>query len=150
MAGSPPLPASGEGHGRAPSKWDGLAKTGKGYKEYNIRLKQFSYSPEVIRVERGDRVRLNLESVDVQHGFYIDGYDLHIVVPEGEPQSIEFLADKAGAFRIRCSSTCGPFHPFMVGKLVVEPNYRFWGALAAVILVPLGTLAYLAYKGEEL
>lgn len=140
----------GHDHGQPAFKRYGLVRAETGYKEYNVRVEQFSYTPEVIRVERGDLVRLNLDSVDVEHGFYIDSYDVDVVVPEEGTKTIEFVAEQAGAFRIRCSSTCGPFHPFMVGKLVVGPNYRFWWAVAAMVLAPVGTLAYLTRKaGEE-
>ncbi len=136
-------------HGKPAFDRYGLVRAEKGYKEYNVRVEQFSYTPEVIRVDRGDLVRLNLDSVDVEHGFYIDGYGVDVTVPEEGAKTIEFVAKKAGAFRVRCSSTCGPFHPFMVGKLVVGPNYRFWWALAAMILAPVGTLAYLTRKARE-
>lgn len=137
----------GHEHGEAAFERYGLVRTEERYKEYNVRLQQYSYTPEVIRAERGDLVKLNLDSIDVQHGFYIDGYGVAAIVPEEGTKTVEFVAKKAGAFRIRCSSTCGAFHPFMIGKLVVEPNYRFWWALTAVIVAPLATLAYLAHNG---
>lgn len=134
------------GHGRGPAGLKaGLVKAEKGYKEFNVVLQLHRFAPEVIEVDRGDRVKLNLQSTDVDHGFYLDGHDVDVKVPGLLAiKSVEFVADRAGAFRFRCSTTCGPFHPFMIGKLVVRPNYRFWAALGAVVLAPVATLAYLA------
>lgn len=126
----------------------GLVGAGERFKEFNVVLQLHKFTPEVIEVKRGDRVRLNLQSLDVDHGFYLDGYGIEVTVPGLLGiKTVEFVADKPGAFRFRCSTTCGPFHPFMIGKLVVGPNYRFWLALAAVALAPVGTLAYLGFNG---
>ena len=138
------------GHGHGPAGFTaGLVKAEKGYKEFNVILQLHRYMPQVIEVDRGDRVKLNLQSTDVDHGFHLDGYDVDVKVPGLLAiKTVEFVADKPGAYRFRCSSTCGPFHPFMVGKFVVHPNYRFWAALGAVGLAPAATLVYLAARGE--
>ncbi len=137
------------GHGKNNFTEYGLVKFEPGYKEFNIKLDRFKYSPEVIRVNKGDRVKLNLDSVDVEHGFYLDGYGINVIIPEKGFKSIEFVADKSGAFRFRCSSTCGPFHPFMIGKLSVGPNYFFWGSLAGVMVFPVGVLTVLTLRRKK-
>lgn len=140
-----------EGHDHAKPSFEkyGLVRAEKGYKEFNLRLQRFKYFPGTIRVNRGDRVKINLDSVDVEHGFYLDGYGINETVPEKGFKTVEFTATKSGAYRFRCSSTCGPFHPFMIGKLVVEPNRRFWSSLLATIAVPVGTLVYLAGRRSQ-
>lgn len=132
-------------HGQLPPGLKaGLVRAGERFKEYNVLLQLHKFTPEVIEVEKGDRVRLNLQALDVDHGFYLDGYNIDVTVPGLLAiKSVEFVADRAGAYRFRCSTTCGPFHPFMIGKLVVRPNYRFWAALGSVALAPVATLAYL-------
>ena len=115
-------------------------------KEFTIWASQFDYTPAVITVQQGDYVRVNLKSADVAHGWYIDGYDIDIKVSGGETASVEFVADKAGTFKIRCSITCGPFHPFVAGKFVVRqsPNILPWltiAGVAAVAAVSIGILA---------
>jgi len=114
--------------------------------EFNVKLKRYEFDPEVIRVKKGDTVRLSIESIDIEHGFYIDGYDIDVRVPHAELRVVEFKADKTGAFRIRCSAMCGPLHPFMVGKFVVEPNNRFLGSIGLSFLLPFALLAYLYNK----
>ncbi len=103
-------------------------------KEFTIWARQFDFTPAVITVQQGDYVRVNLKTADVAHGFYIDGYDVNVKVTWGETKSVEFVADKAGTFKIRCSVSCGPFHPFMAGKFVVEqsPNIVPWLIIAGV------------------
>lgn len=142
--------AARAGHGHGPAGIQaGLVKAEKGYKEFNVILQLHHYTPQVIDVDLGDRVKLNLQSTDVDHGFHLDGYGVDVKVPGLLAiKTVEFVADKAGAFRFRCSSTCGPFHPFMIGKFVVHPNYRFWAALGAVVLAPVATLAYVGARRE--
>ncbi|GBE56925.1 MAG TPA: hypothetical protein ENH13_06135 [Euryarchaeota archaeon] len=121
-----------------------LAKAGDAdVKEFHIKLSRYSYSPSTIRVKQGDRVRLILEGMDLEHGFYIDGYDLNVTVRHAEQKTLEFVADKQGAFKIRCSVVCGPMHPFMTGKLVVEPNTPFWTAIALSMLTPFAALIFM-------
>src|SRR5512139_2432188 len=91
-----------------------------------INASSFEYDPGVIRVNPGDRVTLELSSTDVTHGIAIDGYNLQVTAEPGQSQSLSFIADKAGTFRLRCSVTCGALHPFMIGKLHVGPNALLW------------------------
>lgn len=104
---------------------------------------RFSYSPHVIEVNRGDRVTIRLLSGDVHHGFYVDGYEFETSARPGSDGSVTFVANRSGRFSFRCSLTCGPFHPYMVGYLRVRPDFRtlsaFWlfGSLLAVALVSL-------------
>ena len=89
----------------------------------------FAYAPSVITVNPGDHVTLELTAGDVVHGLYLDGYDLNLVAEPGQTQTLTFIADKPGTFRFRCSVTCGPLHPFMIGKLIVGVNWLFYRAL---------------------
>lgn len=104
---------------------------------FEIKAKRFEYNPNIIKVNKGDRVRIRLISEDVTHGFYLDGYGLETKTHPGQDGSLVFIAEKAGRFAFRCSVTCGEFHPYMVGYLVVEPNLRFYafGLLTFVIAI---------------
>ena len=107
-----------------------------------IRLEasSYQYTPAILKANPGDRVTLELASTDVVHGIYIDGYDLELRADPGQTQKITFVADKEGSFRLRCSVTCGPLHPFMIGKLQVGQNWLLW---RAVVLAFLGIFALL-------
>ncbi len=125
---------------------DSEPASGQVTKEFTIWARQFDFTPAVITVQQGDYIRVNLKTADVAHGFYIDGYDVNIKVSGGKTESIEFVADKAGTFKIRCSVTCGPFHPFVAGTFVVQqsPNIIPWliiAGVAAVSAVSVGILA---------
>lgn len=105
-----------------------------------IEASSFSYAPATVKVNPGDRVAIELVATDVVHGLYIDGYDLSLTADPGQTARLSFVADKPGSFRFRCSVTCGPLHPFMVGKLMVGWNRLLWRAAALTVLVAVGGL----------
>ncbi len=110
---------------------------------------QYEYAPGRVQVNQGDRVIITLTASDVVHGFYLDGYGLEQRVEPGVSQTITFTADKAGKFRYRCSVTCGPLHPFMIGELVVESNKPYWRAIGFVLVAVSGMLIYLWNTGQN-
>ncbi len=113
-----------------------------------LHAKKYSYTPEVISVNKGDRVLLTLISDDVPHGFFLDGYDVEFSVYPGEPKLVVFKADKAGKFTFRCSRTCGEFHPYMVGTFKVLPNRRYYMAVVFAALFGIGSLGFsFKYRG---
>jgi plastocyanin len=111
--------------------------------EITMNLDQFAFDPPVLRVNRGDRVLLTLRATDVVHGFYLDGYGIEARVEPGTSQQVEFIAGQGGKFRYRCSVSCGPLHPFMIGELVVGPNLVYVRAIGLTLVALVGTLYYL-------
>ena len=103
-------------------------------RDLRIAASQYEFSPGVISVNEGDKVTIELASTDVVHGLYLDGYDLEITADPGQSASLSFIADKSGTFRFRCSVTCGPLHPFMIGKLQVGNNTLLWRGMALAVL----------------
>lgn len=106
---------------------------------FQIDARQFAYSPSELRVNPGDAVTIQLASTDVVHGLYVDDYDVSVEADPGQSETLTFVADKPGSFRIRCNVTCGAMHPFMIGKLNVGTNnwlFRSVGlAMLAVVSV---------------
>ncbi|MBI1969420.1 cytochrome c oxidase subunit II [Candidatus Woesearchaeota archaeon] len=88
--------------------------------EISVIAKRFSFSPDPIRVKKGDRVILKITSMDVEHGFAIPAFGINKPLPPGQEVVIEFTADKTGTFDVFCSVYCGTGHKGMKGKLVVE------------------------------
>jgi nitrosocyanin len=77
--------------------------------------------PSPLIAKKGQRVRINLinkvPTDPNQHGFAIAAFGVSAVVTRGEPQTVEFVAERAGLFPITCQ-----LHPAHVGGqlLVVE------------------------------
>ncbi|MDX1616765.1 MAG: cupredoxin domain-containing protein [Candidatus Promineifilaceae bacterium] len=103
------------------------------HRTVRIEASQFQFDPGVIRVQRGNRVTIELVATDVVHGLYLDGYELEITAEPGQTVHLTFMADRAGTFRFRCSVSCGAMHPFMIGKLQVSANPLFWSALGLAL-----------------
>ncbi len=122
-----------------------------GDSEHIIRItaRSFAFEPEIVHVNRGDRVVIELESIDATHGIYLDGYDLSIKAEPGHPARLAFTADKSGSFRFRCSVACGNLHPFMIGQLKVGPNLRFGRALAALAGVTVGAVWFFGRQNAQ-
>ena len=122
---------------------------------FNIKARQYAYDPGRIIVNQGDEVHIRLVSMDVVHGFFLEGHDIDALIEPGVPvegewpkfkmrrpsegkeysvvEEIVFKADRRGKFRYRCSHTCGTMHPFMQGELIVEPNYPYQAGIGATI-----------------
>jgi len=112
-----------------------------------IDASQFEYSPSTITVNQGDVVQIQLVSDDVTHGFYLDSYGVSTVAPPGHPNMVQFVADRVGTFRFRCSHTCGPLHPFMIGQLTITPASRanpgpFAASGILAIVIAIGTMVW--------
>ena len=88
-------------------------------KEFKITAKQFQFNPATIEVNKGDKVRLIVTSVDVPHGISIPEYGINKRLDPGKPVTIEFTADKQGTFTAFCSVFCGSGHSNMKGKIIV-------------------------------
>jgi len=108
--------------------------------EVNIAARQWAFEPGEIEVRQGDLVRLNLMSLDVVHGFYLDGYGINVALVAGQPVTVEFVADKPGRWMFRCSEVCGNFHPYMIGWLRVSPNWYARSSLIGVALLAAGSI----------
>lgn len=104
----------------------------------DIHASQYAFSPSTVRIQPGDEVTLQLTSTDVVHGLYLDGYDLEVTSDPGQTSSVTFTADRQGSFRFRCSVSCGPLHPFMIGQLKVGSNLLLWRGSGLAFLSVLG------------
>ena len=118
-------------------------------RDVHIRAQQYTYTPHRIVVDQGDEIHLRLASKDVVHGFYLEGHDIEAVIYPGRlkfnlrhpsideryspTEEITFIAARPGKFRYRCSVTCGTLHPFMLGEMIVRPNYAFLSGSGATV-----------------
>ena len=79
--------------------------------------------PSTLVVHKGDKVKIklinNVKSDPNQHGYSISAFNVAAVVTRGEPQTVEFTADKAGIFPITCQ-----LHPAHVGGQLIVQGVR--------------------------
>jgi heme/copper-type cytochrome/quinol oxidase subunit 2 len=85
-----------------------------------VQCRKSQYTPDVIRVKKGEAVTLLISSVDVTHGFAIDEFGIAEEVVPGRPAKVAFTPDKTGEFFYYCVVRCGKKHKQMRGKLIVE------------------------------
>lgn len=118
-------------------------------REFVVEIRQFDYNPRIINVFLGDTVTIRLRAIDISQGMWILGYDinLQLILIEGGPKeaTATFVADKPGVYRFYCSVPGGgPFNPFEIGYLVVNPNIPFIASSALAIAA--GAAAILLYE----
>lgn len=91
-------------------------------REFDVVAEKFAFTPERIEVTLGDRVRVTVRSADTTHGWAIEAFDVDALARKGgRPETVEFVAERAGTFEITCSEYCGRGHKRMKGVLVVKP-----------------------------
>jgi cytochrome c oxidase subunit 2 len=95
-----------------------------GIRVIQLQAKQYEFSPDPIVVFVGEKVRIEVVSMDVEHGLDIPGYNISRKLQPGKSESITFAANKEGVFPTQCSVYCGWGHMFMKGRLVVIPEHR--------------------------
>jgi cytochrome c oxidase subunit 2 len=88
--------------------------------EIEVTAKKYEFSPNPIKVKKGEPVKLTITATDHDHGFSIDAFKIKQKLKKGEPSIVEFTPDKAGTFPFKCSVVCGIGHHGMKGTIVVE------------------------------
>jgi heme/copper-type cytochrome/quinol oxidase subunit 2 len=88
-------------------------------KKVKMYARSWKWTPDEIRVKKGTRVIIDFMSEDASHGFELKAYKIKVNLPEDKRGRVEFVADKVGTFRWRCSRPCGNGCAKMLGKLVV-------------------------------
>src|SRR5690606_29015305 len=73
-------------------------------------------------------VRLNLNSLDVNHAFFIPAFRVKKDVIPNRNNYVWFNALETGTYEIFCAEYCGLDHSAMLAKAVVIPeqNFNFW------------------------
>ena len=80
----------------------------------SLHAARFQYTPNVITVKKGERVKITLTNTDTTHGIVIPDLSVSGI------DSVEFTPDRAGTFEFRCPTFCGSGHGGMKGTLIVE------------------------------
>ena len=88
--------------------------------EIRVTARKYEFSPNEIKVKRGDHIRLVITALDRDHGFKLQAFHIDQKLSKGEPVTVEFTADQTGTFPFECSHFCGLGHQKMKGHLTVE------------------------------
>ncbi len=91
--------------------------------EYSVYIvaKRFFYEPAKVEVPVGAEVTFYVSSIDVQHGFKIQGTNVNFMVIPGEVSKLTTTFDKAGTYDYICTEYCGLGHAVMFGSVTVTP-----------------------------
>jgi cytochrome c oxidase subunit 2 len=117
-APSPPAPAA------QPAEKPPAAKPPSGSVENGVRIikmtaKKFEFTPNLLVVYQGEKVRLLITAEDGTHGFAMPDFNIEEKLEKGKATPINFTADKPGGHEFHCSIFCGAGHMSMKGELVV-------------------------------
>lgn len=80
--------------------------------------------PELV-VPQGKPVKLNLESADVIHSFFVPAFRLKEDCMPGRQNHAWFQADRTGDYTIFCAEYCGDQHSAMLANVKVIPREEF-------------------------
>jgi polyferredoxin len=140
----------------------------------SIEAFRYGFSPSRISLNRGDHLRLTFSTRDTGQSFFLQDYDLHVVItpgsrlvevyrlsrPEDPPARVEMVELTAGLTgwrgllvsksQFRNHTYNGPMHGTERGDLVVAPNYLLGAALGLLCAIPLaGLLPFRRVRSAE-
>ena len=94
----------------------------KGEKEYEVHLlsKMWVFEPARIEIPAGSKVTIYTTSIDVLHGFHIEGKAVNLMSIPGAVNKMEVVFNKPGTYKIICNEYCGVGHPAMYGEIIVK------------------------------
>lgn len=123
----------------AAAKPEGATGTVEPAQVFEITARKYEFTPNEIHVKKGSRVQLKIRALDRTHGFRLalypegaaesgplglrfdrEGSQDNWKVEKGQERLVEFVAERPGTYRFKCSVFCGLGHRGMKGALVVE------------------------------
>ena len=89
-------------------------------KEFAVNGANYSFSVKEMKVKKGDTVKVTFTNNESMHDWVIDEFSARTkVLPAGQSETIEFVADRVGTFEYYCN--IGQHRQNgMAGKLIVE------------------------------
>jgi heme/copper-type cytochrome/quinol oxidase subunit 2 len=61
--------------------------------EFELTAAKYNFAPNVIKVKKGDHVKLVITAQDREHGFKLAAFHVDRRLPKGEAVNLEFTAD---------------------------------------------------------
>jgi cytochrome c oxidase subunit 2 len=85
----------------------------------HITAKNFEFSPDSVKLKKGEPVVFEISSADRKHGFSLRAFGVRTDVLPGKVSRVQFTPDKTGTFTFSCDVFCGDGHEEMTGTVVV-------------------------------
>ncbi len=108
LAQTPPFDQPGV-HQRAPGQY-----------EVVVIARAWQFQPSEIHVPAGADITFTVSSVDVLHGFNVEGTRLNMMLIPGQISQNTYRFREPGEHLIICHEYCGLGHHTMSGKVIVE------------------------------
>lgn len=102
----------------------GVRQTGPGRYEAVVVSQTWAFVPPEIRVPVDAEVTFTATSVDVIHGFNIEGTRLNMMLIPGQISRNSYRFSEPGEHLVICHEYCGLGHHTMAGKVIVEGDRR--------------------------
>ena len=73
-------------------------------KEFTVSAKNYSFTPNTMTVNKGDKVRITVTNTGGTHDLALDEFNVKTkMLNDGDSDTVEFTADKTGTFEFYCS-----------------------------------------------
>jgi cytochrome c oxidase subunit 2 len=88
--------------------------------DVSITAKNFSFSPAVVRLKKGEPVTFHLHASQGVHGLNAPEVGINSMVLTAKEQIVRATPSKAGTFVVHCSIVCGSGHAQMAMTFIVK------------------------------
>ncbi|QSR88986.1 cytochrome c oxidase subunit II [Methylacidiphilum caldifontis] len=103
-----------------PFNQPGIQEVGPGQYKVVVIGQAWMFNPPSIELPLGADVTFYGTSLDIDHGFYIPGTDVNMMLLPGQISVLRHKFNKAGEYRIICHEYCGTLHHLMTGTITVK------------------------------
>jgi len=99
----------------------GLRELAPGKYEVYVVARVWRFDPAEITVPKGSSVTFYVTSIDVQHGFKLQGTNINLQIVPGQVAKLTHVFNDPGEYIYLCHEYCGAGHAAMFGKVIVQP-----------------------------
>ncbi len=97
----------------------GAGVLAQGERVIKVTARKFVFTPNEIKLRKGEPVILEFTTEDVFMGFNAPDFNIRSDIVPTKTMRLRLTPDKAGTFVFLCDVFCGDGHESMSGKLVV-------------------------------
>lgn len=98
----------------------GIQQTGPESYEVVMIGQAWAFQPREVRIPAGSEVTFVATSVDVIHGFHLEGTRVNVMLIPGQVSRVTHTFDEPGEHLFICHEYCGAGHHNMYGRLIVQ------------------------------